>query len=101
MRPTRKRLILLGPLAAFLSGLIPVVAGQSPQQNAPKPTGVRTGGVYAPLRDAKNRPITAGGFVDGGPVVFEDGIRTAGLATVHHVSGPAAKDTVLAAPVPG
>src|SRR5438309_3344162 len=101
MRPTRKRLILLGPLAAFLSGLIPVVAGQSPQQNAPKPTGVRTGGVYAPLRDAKDRPITAGGFVDGAPIVFEDVIRMAGLDKFHHISGRAAKNTILEAPGSG
>src|SRR5947207_2764043 len=101
MRPTRKRLILMGPLAVFLAGWIPVVAGQSPQQNAPKPTGVRTGGVYAPLRDAKNRPITAGGFVDGAPIVFEDVTRMAGLDKFHHVSGGAAKNTILEAPGSG
>ena len=78
-----------------------MVAGQSPQQNAPKPTGVRTGGVYAPLRDAKNRPITAGGFVDGAPIVFEDVTRIAGLDEFHHVSGSAAKNTILEAPGSG
>jgi len=101
MNSTRKRLIRVGPLAVFLTGLIPVVAGQSPQQNAPKPTGVRTGGVYAPLRDANNRPITAGGFVDGAPIVFEDVTRMAGLDKFHHVSGGAAKNTILEAPGSG
>src|SRR5258706_2475128 len=101
MRPTRTRLVLLGPLAAFLSGLIPVAAGQSPQQNAPKPTGVRTGGVYAPLRDAKNRPITAGGFGDGAPIVFEDITKQSGLDKFHHRSGSPEKSTILDAPASG
>jgi hypothetical protein len=34
--------------------------------------GVSTGSPLAPIKDAKNRPITAGGFVDGAPVIFED-----------------------------
>ncbi len=41
--------------------------------------GMSTGGAHAPVKDALSRPITAGGFVDGAPVVFTDITHTAGL----------------------
>ncbi len=34
--------------------------------------GVSTGAAAAPVYDAEHRPITAGGFVDHGPIVFRD-----------------------------
>ena len=34
--------------------------------------GVNTGGAHEPVLDAQHRPITAGGFVASGPVVFKD-----------------------------
>jgi len=71
------------------------------QQQVPPPSGVRTGGVYAPVKDAKNRPITAGGFVDGAPVVFIDVTKEAGLHKFHHVSGTPEKRTILEAPGSG
>ncbi len=37
--------------------------------------------------DAQHRPITAGGFVDGAPVVFEDVTHQSGLDKFHHQSG--------------
>src|SRR5215468_1256170 len=78
-----------------------VSGAQSSAQQAPPPTGVRTGGVYAPIKDAKNRPITAGGFVDGAPVVFVDVTKQAGLDQFHHVSGTPQKGTILEAPGSG
>jgi len=45
-----------------------------------RPTGMATGGVYRPVYDAAGRPITAGGFVDGAPVIFADITAAAGLA---------------------
>src|SRR5438270_2757046 len=63
--------------------------------------GVSTGGPYAPVRDAKNRPITAGGFVDGAPPIFEDITRQSGLAEFQHVSGTAEKKYILEAPGSG
>ena len=47
---------------------------QKPPSPAPQNAqsgGTSTGGVHAAVHDAENRPITAGGFVDAGPVVFE------------------------------
>jgi hypothetical protein len=84
-------------------------ANQNPSQNqdqqpkaAPaKPSGVMTGGVYAPVKDALNRPITAGGFVDGAPIVFMDVTKQAGLDKFHHRSGSPEKKTILEAPGSG
>jgi hypothetical protein len=39
----------------------------------PQPQGSVSAGVaYVPILDAKKRPITAGGFVDSGPIIFQD-----------------------------
>jgi hypothetical protein len=60
-----------------------------------------TGGAHAPVKDAKSRPITAGGFVDGAPVVFLDITHQAGLDKFHHRSGSPEKSTILDAPGSG
>jgi hypothetical protein len=62
---------------------------------------MRTGGVYPPVKDAKNRPITAGGFVDGAPMVFADVTKLAGLDKFHQVSGGSEKNTILEVPGSG
>jgi hypothetical protein len=63
--------------------------------------GTSTGGVHAPVKDAFDRPITAGGYVDGAPVVFADITRTAGLDKFHHRSGSPEKRTILETPGSG
>ncbi|HVI10855.1 MAG TPA: VCBS repeat-containing protein, partial [Candidatus Binatia bacterium] len=60
-----------------------------------------TGEAHAPVKDALHRPITAGGFVDGAPVVFEDVTHAAGLDKFHHKSGTAEKNTILETPGSG
>lgn len=57
--------------------------------------GNSTGGVFAPVHDAENRPITAGGFVDSGPVIFQDVTKQAGLTTWRHVMGVAEKQFII------
>ncbi len=54
--------------------------GQSPapQAEPPQAMGVNTGGTFAPVLDSQKRPITAGGFVKTGPVVFQDIAAKAG-----------------------
>src|SRR5467141_2434866 len=99
------------PLSKFLSVLLfmPVlfalrVAAQEPEDRKPqKPEsmGVATGIPHAPVKDALSRPITAGGFVDGAPVVFTDITKQAGLAKFVHRSGGAEKATILETPVSG
>jgi hypothetical protein len=60
-----------------------------------------TGGAHAPVKDALSRPITAGGFVDGAPVVFADVTKQAGLDKFHHHSGTPEKTTIIEAPGSG
>ena len=78
-------------------------ASSPPTQSKPEGQmgGVSTGGAYAPVKDAKNRPITAGGFVDGAPVIFEDATTKSGLANFQHVSGTPEKKYILEAPGSG
>ena len=73
----------------------------SQQSSAPVQRGMATGGAHAPVRDALHRPITAGGFVDGAPVIFEDFTKQSGLASFQHRSGSAEKSTILDAPGSG
>src|ERR1700719_1754912 len=73
----------------------------SQQSSAPVQRGMATGGAHAPVRDALHRPITAGGFVDGAPVIFEDVTKQSGLASFHQHSGSAEKSTILDAPGSG
>ncbi len=53
------------------------------------PGGSTTGGAHAAVLDAQHRPITAGGFVASGPIVFQDIAKQAGLAAwTHHMGTP-------------
>jgi hypothetical protein len=73
-----------------------------PQSRTPmKPSGMSTGGAHSPVKDAKSRPITAGGFVDGAPVIFVDITKQSGLDKFRHRSGSPEKTTILDAPGSG
>ena len=48
---------------------------------------VSTGAAHAAVLDNEKRPITAGGFVDTGPIVFQDVAEKAGLTHWRHVMG--------------
>src|SRR5690348_4710518 len=65
------------------------------------PSGMSTGGAHAPVKDALSRPITAGGFVDGAPVVFLDITKQSGLYKFRHRSGTPEKSTIIDAPGSG
>ena len=96
-----KPLLLVGISALIWQGWISISCALTPPHSPSTQSGVQTGGVYAPVRDSKNRPITAGGFVDGAPAFFADVTKTAGLDKFHHASGTAAKATILEAPGSG
>jgi len=73
---------------------------------APQPPGSPTGGsstagVFAPVKDAHKRPITAGGFVDGAPIVFHDRTAGSGIETFRHRSGSSEKSSILDVPSGG
>ncbi len=47
------------------------------------------------MHDAENRPITAGGFVDSGPVIFQDVSKQSGLTTWRHQMGVPDKQFII------
>src|SRR2546428_713810 len=87
------RLLLVLLLLSQPAGVVPQAPQQKPQQ--PPQGGVSTGGIYAPVRDALSRPITAGGFVDGAPVVFEDVTQRSGLGAFRNRTGTTEKNYIL------
>jgi len=57
--------------------------------------GIASGSAAAPVYDAQKRPITAGGFVDKGPVIFEDVTKQAGLSGWRHKMGVPEKNFIV------
>jgi enediyne biosynthesis protein E4 len=90
----RRTLVLLSLL--LLTGELPGQA-PSPADAPPQAMGVNTGGTHAPVLDSEKRPITAGGFVKTGPVVFKDIAAKAGLTTWHHTMGSPSKQFIVEA----
>jgi hypothetical protein len=68
---------------------------QTPPQTPGAMGGNASGPPHAPVYDAEKRPITAGGFVDSGPVVFRDISRASGLSRWKHVMGTPQKKYIL------
>jgi hypothetical protein len=65
-------------------------AVSSPAQNT-----MSTGTARQAQYDAQGRVITAGGFVDKGPVIFQDVTKAAGLSGWRHVMGGPEKTFIL------
>jgi hypothetical protein len=82
-------------LAALLfTGL--AAQGQEAPVDQNQPTGgSNTGGAHAAVLDAEKRPITAGGFVKNGPIVFEDITKQAGLSSWKHTMGTPEKHFII------
>jgi enediyne biosynthesis protein E4 len=57
--------------------------------------GSATAGVFTPVLDSEMRPITAGGFVKNGPVIFKDITQQAGLSAWRNVMGTPEKKYIL------
>src|SRR5450755_4062821 len=84
----------MGTINASAQTQNPAVA-QSPA-TAPQSQGaVSSGGAHAPVLDEEKRPITAGGFVDSGPVLFQDVAENAGLTRWTHVMGTPQRKFIL------
>jgi hypothetical protein len=92
------------PVVGFAQQTPPKTAPQQPAQPQPPSqqqpakggmSGIAGGLGAAPQYDEQKRPITAGGFVDKGPVVFEDITKKAGLAGWTHKMGSPAKDFIV------
>jgi hypothetical protein len=67
----------------------PPGAGSSPQG------GSAAGPARPAILDSENRPITAGGFVKDGPIVFKDISDSSGISSWHHRMGNVQKDYIL------
>jgi hypothetical protein len=99
LRFALRRLLIL-----FLVSFSPLAASCQQQNQTPKASsgmGVSTGTAHPAVKDSKSRPITAGGFVDGAPVVFIDVTAQAGFDRFHHRSGTVEKRTILETPGSG
>ncbi len=59
--------------------------------------GIASGVVSAPVFDEQGRPITAGGFVDKGPIIFKDITKQAGLSGWTHKMGVPEKKFIVEA----
>ena len=75
----------------------PAPAAQAPTEGAQPMAkgGQETSSPHRAQYDAQHRPITAGGFVKTGPVVFEDISEKAGLTTWTHKMGGPAKEYIV------
>ena len=95
------RFVLMAVMAAALTPGLAQVSDQpllpAPGQSSrPVPQGgSATGGVFAPVLDSEKRPITAGGFVKVGPIVFQDISEKAGLTSWRHKMGNPQKTYIL------
>src|ERR1035441_2697497 len=79
---------LLASILVSLSILtVPCGSAQTAQQQQGGSGGMATGGVFQPVYDSAKRPITAGGTVKTGPVVFMNTAEQAGLTNWHHTAG--------------
>lgn len=71
-------------------------AGQTPEgTEAPSEGGVNTGPPHPAQFDAQHRPITAGGIVASGPVIFDDMSQKAGLTQWTHKMGTPEKKYII------
>lgn len=89
------------PAFFWLCAAISVKAQEPPTAGMGAQGGASTGRARAPIKDAQQRPITAGGFADGAPIVFVDATHAAGLDKFHHRSGSSEKRVILEAPGSG
>ena len=87
--------------AALALGAVLAVSAAAQRPAAPPAGGSSTAGVFAPVKDTRARPITAGGFLDGAPVVFDDRTAGSGLEAFRHRSGSPDKSHILETPSGG
>ncbi len=73
----------------------PAPQAQKPDEGSATMSGSTTGGAHAAVLDAQHRPITAGGFVKDGPVVFQDVADKAGLVKWQHRMGTPEKHYII------
>jgi hypothetical protein len=78
---------------AYLSVWAETKTNQETPANAQLP--VATAGAHKTVLDSENRPITAGGTVENGPIIFVDTAEKAGLTGWKHVMGTPQRKFIL------
>ncbi|MGH9589486.1 MAG: CRTAC1 family protein, partial [Terracidiphilus sp.] len=89
------------PSLCLRSAPVSAAARQNAPQGQTAGGGMASAGPQAAVFDSEHRPITAGGFVKTGPILFQDVAKQAGLTTWHHKAGTAEKKLILEAKGPG
>jgi enediyne biosynthesis protein E4 len=79
----------------FTGAAIAQAPAQQPQGGQPAGMGVNTGEAHAAVLDSEHRPITAGGFVKTGPILFKDIAKEVGLTSWTHTMGTPEKNFIL------
>ncbi len=102
VRPFRLYTLALSSLLVLLPSLVSAQSGgmsSAPVQADNKPTegsqAAAAAAQHPPLLDSQKRPITAGGFVSSGPVIFQDISEKAGITHWKHTMGTADKQFIL------
>jgi hypothetical protein len=78
---------------AYLTARAQGQTKQAGSANAQMP--MATAGAHKPVLDSENRPITAGGTVEDGPILFVDEAGKSGLTAWKHVMGTPQRDFIL------
>jgi enediyne biosynthesis protein E4 len=92
----RKTVFLVVCLCSVVSAQDQGVPPAPGAASSPNPQGgSATRGEFAPVLDSEKRPITAGGFVKQGPVIFKDIAEKAGLTVWHHTMGTPEKNYII------
>ncbi len=90
-----RRVFTLSGLASLMGAAVNLTAIPGIAQQSGTGGGSATGGVHTGVYDAEHRPITAGGFVKNGPIVFQDVARQAGLTEFQHRMGTPEKKFII------
>jgi len=96
-----RRVQISGPLVFSLIFTASFTCAQVAPQKQPRPGGMATGDAFQPVYDSAKRPITAGGQVKSGPIVFMNVAAKAGLTSWHHTAGTPERRFILEAKGPG
>jgi hypothetical protein len=90
--------LLLAATTAEAGAQVPLESQKTPAQEGAQPPakgGSITAGVFPPTYDGRQRPITVGGTVKTGPIIFQDLAKQAGLTVWQHKMGSPDKKTIV------
>jgi hypothetical protein len=101
-KPSLLRSLSLGLLLAATTveagAQVPLESQKTPAQEGAQPPakgGSITAGVFPPTYDGRQRPITVGGTVKTGPIIFQNIAKQAGLTVWQHKMGSPDKKTIV------